>query len=130
MSEALDFESRDTPGPVAFAGLIGIAKAIFEAGFGLLGVAVANSMDDSFAGGVLAFGILYAIASWLLLRGNRVGYYLTIALSTLGLVVGIIYAFRAESSVLGTTLVVVGLNALVLYLLLGRQSVREFFSRA
>jgi uncharacterized membrane protein (UPF0136 family) len=130
MSDVLDFESRDTPGPVAIAGLIGIAKALFETGFGLLGIAVANSMDDSFSGSVVAFGIVYAIASWLLLRGSRLGYYLTIALSTLGLVVGVIYAFRAESAVFGITLVVVGLNALVLYLLLGRESTREFFSRA
>ena len=105
MSGALDFETRDTPFPVALAGMIGIAKAIFEAGFGLLGVAVANSMDDSFAGAVLAFGIVYAIASWLLLRGSRLGYYLMIALSTLGLVVVVVYAFRAESGVLGATLV-------------------------
>jgi hypothetical protein len=129
MSGALDFEARDTPGPVAFAGMIGIAKAIFEIGFGLLGVAVANSMDDSFGGGVLAFGIVYAIASWLLLRGNRLGYYTMIALSTLGLVVAVVYAFRADAGILGPTLIAGGLNALVLYLLLGRQSTREFFSR-
>jgi hypothetical protein len=130
MSGALDFESRDTPGPVAFAGIIGIAKAIFEVGFGLLGVAVADSMDDSFGGGVLVFGILYAISSWLLLRGSRLGYYLMIALSTLGLVVAILYAFRTDAGLLGPTLVAGGLNALVLYLLLGRQSTREFFNRA
>ena len=130
MSGALDFEARDTPGPVAFAGMIGIAKAIFEIGFGLLGIAVANSMDDSFGGGVLAFGIVYAIASWLLLRGKRLGYYSMIALSTLGLVVAVVYAFRADAGILGPTLVAGGLNALVLYLLLGRQSTREFFNRA
>jgi hypothetical protein len=130
MSGALDFESRDTPGPVAIAGMIGIAKAIFESGFGLLGVAVADSMDDSFGSVLLAFGIIYAIASWLLLRGSRLGYYSMIALSTLGLVVAVVYAFRADSGLLGPTLVVGGLNALVLYLLLGRQSTREFFSRA
>ena len=130
MSEVLDFESRDTPGPVAFAGMIGIAKAIFEAGFGLLGLAVANSMDDAFGGGMLVFGIVFAIASWLLLKGNRTGYYLTIALSALGLIVAVVYAFGSEGGVLGGTIVVVALNALVLYLLLGRQSTREFFNRA
>ena len=130
MSEVLDFESRDTPGPVAFAGMIGIAKAIFEAGFGLLGLAVANSVDDSFGGAMLVFGIVFAIASWLLLKGNRTGYYLTIALSALGLVVAVVYAFGSAGGVLGGTLVVIALNALVLYLLLGRQSTREFFNRA
>lgn len=126
----MDFESRDTPGPVAFAGMIGIAKAIFEGGFGLLGLAVANSMDDSFGAGMLVFGIVFAIASWLLLKGNRTGYYLTIALSALGLVVAVVYAFGSEGGVLGAIIVVVALNALVLYLLLGRQSTREFFNRA
>ena len=130
MSQVLDFESRDTPGPVAFAGMVGIAKAIFEAGFGLLGLAVANSMDDSFGAGMLVFGIVFAIASWLLLKGNRTGYYLTIARSALGLVVAIVYAFGSAGGILGGTLVVIALNALVLYLLLGRQSTREFFNRA
>jgi|SRR5262245_8600555 len=130
MSQVLDMETRDVPGTVGIAGIIGIGKAIFETGFGLLGVAVTDSMDDSFAGVVLAFGIVYAIASWLLLRGSRVGYYLTIALSTLALAVVVIYAFRAESGVLGATLVAGGLNALVLYLLLGTKSAREFFNRA
>ena len=130
MSDVLDFESRDVPGPVAIAGMIGIAKAIFEIFFGLIGVAAAKSMDDSFGGAVLAFGIVYAIVSWLLLRGNRLGYYLTIALSTLALVVVVVYAFRAESGLLGATIVAGVLNALVLYLLLGRESTREFFNRA
>jgi uncharacterized membrane protein (UPF0136 family) len=130
MSDVLDFESRDVPGPVAIAGMIGIAKAIFEIFFGLIGVAAAKSMDDSFGGVVLAFGIVYAIVSWLLLRGNRLGYYLTIALSTLALVVVVVYAFRAESGILGATIVAGVLNALVLYLLLGRESTREFFRRA
>ena len=130
MSDVLDFESRDVPGPVAIAGMIGIAKAIFEIFFGLIGVAAAKSMDDSFGGAVLAFGIVYAIVSWLLLRGNRLGYYLTIALSTLALVVVVVYAFRAESGLLGATIVAGVLNALGLYLLLGRESTREFFNRA
>jgi hypothetical protein len=130
MSEALDFESRDTPGPVAFAALIGIAKAIFEAGFGLLGIAVANSMDDSFGGGMLVFGIVFGVASWLLLRGSRIGYYLTIALSALGLVVAVVYAFGSEWGVFGGFIVVVTLNALVLYLLLGMESARAYFRKA
>jgi hypothetical protein len=130
MSDVLDFESRDTPGPVAIAGMIGIAKAIFEGGFGLLALAVAESVDDTFGGGLLLFGILFAIGSLLLLRGNRVGYYLTLALSAIGLAIGIVYLFQAESATLGAALVIIFFNALVLYLLLGRQSSREFFRKA
>jgi hypothetical protein len=110
--------------------MIGIAKAIGETLLGLLGVALANSVDDSFGGLVLVYGIVYAFASWLLLRGNKIGYWVTIVLSTVGLIVAIVYAFQAESSVLGAALVAGTLNALVLYLLLFRQSAREFFSRA
>ena len=127
MSDVLDLESRDTPGPVALAGMIGIAKAIFEGFFGLLGLLIANSVGDSFGWGVLVFGILYALASILLLRGSRLGYYLTIALSALALVVAVVYMSRSEGGVLAGALVSALFNALVLYLLLGRKSARDFF---
>jgi uncharacterized membrane protein (UPF0136 family) len=130
VSEVLDFQSRDVPGPVGIAAMIGFAKAIFEIGFGVIGVLMANSMDDSFGGGVLAFGIVYAIASYLLSRGNRLGYYVTILLSALAIVVAIVYALDSEGGILGGIIVIVALNALVLYLLLGRESAREFFRRA
>ena len=130
MSDTMDFEKRDVPGPVAIAGLIGIAKAIFEGGFGLIALAVAKSLDDSFGAGLLAFGIVFAIASLLLLRGNRVGYYLTVALSAIGLVIGVVLIFQGDSTTIGPAIVVAAFNALVLYLLLGRESSREFFSRA
>jgi hypothetical protein len=127
MTDALDFDSRDTPFPVALAGMIGLAKAALEVLFGVLGLLIADSVDDSFGGGVLVFGIVYAIASLMLLRGSRLGYFVTIALATLGLVVAVAYTFRSEAGVVGATLVVAFFNALVLYLLLGTKSGRAFF---
>ena len=129
MSDVLGMESRDTPFPVALAGMIGLAKALMEMLFGVLGLAIANSVDDSFGGGVLVFGIVYAIASILLLRGNRLGYYATVVLAVLGLVVAVGYMFSSEGSVTGGAIVVAFFNALVLYLLIGRKSVRDFFGR-
>ncbi len=129
MSDVLDLESRDTPFPVALAGMIGLAKAAMEVLSGVLGLAIANSVDDSFGTGVLVFGIVYAIVSILLLRGSRFGYYVTVALATLGLVVAVAYMFRSEAGVVGATLVVAFFNALVLYLLLGTKSGRDFFGR-
>jgi uncharacterized membrane protein (UPF0136 family) len=120
-------EERDVPGPVGLAGIIGLGKAAFETIFGVLGVATAKSMDDSFGGGILVFGIVFGIASILLLRGSRVGYYLTVALSTLGLIVAVVYLFRSESGIFAGTFVIVFFNAVVLYLLLGRKSSRAFF---
>ena len=67
---------------------------------------------------------------WLLLRGNRLGLYATVALSALGLAGAVIYLFYATNAAFMTALVAGGLNALVLYLLLGTQSAREYFGRA
>ena len=129
MSDVLDLESRDTPFPVALAGMIGLAKAALEVLFGVLGLLIADSVDDSFGGGVLVFGIVYAIVSILLLRGSRLGYFATVALTTLGLVVALVYMFGAEGSVTGGAIVLALFNVLVLYLLLGTKSGRDFFAR-
>jgi hypothetical protein len=127
MSDPLEFDSRDTPFPVALAGMIGIAKALFEGFFGVLGIAIASSVDDSFGAGALVFGIVYLIASIMLLRGNRLGYYATIALSVIGLVGAVVYMFSSSGTVFGGALLIALTNALVLYLLVGRDSPREFF---
>ena len=123
----LDFESRNVPPSVALAGMIGLAKAIFEGLYGVLGIAISSSVDDSFGTGALIFGIVYAIASIMLLRGSRFGYYLTVALSTLGLVGAVVYMFSSKGTVFGGTLLIALLNALVLYLLVGRKGARDFF---
>jgi uncharacterized membrane protein (UPF0136 family) len=115
------------PPAVGIAAMIGFAKAVFEVGFGLLGILIANSLDDSFGVGMLVFGIVFAIASLLLWRGSRAGYYITVVLSALGLIVAVLYLFRSDSAVFGATLVAGVLNALVLYLLLWRKSAREYF---
>jgi uncharacterized membrane protein (UPF0136 family) len=129
LTDVLDFESRNVPASVALAGMIGLGKAGFEILFGVLGIAVASSLDDSFGTGALIFGIVYAIASLLLLRGSRIGYYLTVVLSMLGLVAAVVYMFSSEGTVFGGTLLIALLNALVLYLLLVRQGARDFFGR-
>jgi hypothetical protein len=128
MNDAIGRADTGAPASVGIAALIGFGKAIFEIGFGVLGIAVAKGMDDSFGGGILAFGIVYAIASLLLLRGSRVGYWVTVVLSVLGLVVAVVYLFRSDGATFGATLVSGGLNALVLYLLLGTRSAREYFT--
>jgi hypothetical protein len=126
MSDVLDLESRDTPFPVALAGMIGLAKAAMEVFLGVLGLAIADSVDDTFGGGVLVYGIVFAISSILLLRGSRLGYFVTVALTTLGLVVAVVYMFSSEGSVAAGAIVSALFNALVLYLLI-KKSARGFF---
>ena len=50
-------------------------------------------------------------------------------LSSLGLVAAILYAFRSTNTVVIAVILIAGLNALVLYLLLGTNSARAYFAR-
>lgn len=115
------------PAAVGIAAIIGFGKAAFEGLFGLIGVFAAESVRDSWGGTVLAFAIVFALASWLMLRGKVLGFWVTVALSALGLVGAIVYLFQATDASFGAALVAGGLNALVLYLLLGRKSARAYF---
>jgi uncharacterized membrane protein (UPF0136 family) len=118
-----------TPAAVGFAVMIGFAKAAFEGMFGVIGAFAAESIRDSWAGTVLAFAIVYALASWLLWRGNRLGYWTTVALSALGVVGAVLYLFQATDASFAAALLAGGLNALVLYLLLGTKGAREYMAR-
>jgi uncharacterized membrane protein (UPF0136 family) len=116
------------PGVVGIAAMIGLGKAAFEILFGILGIAVANTIGDDFGTGALIFGLAFLISSWLLLKGNRIGFLATVALSALGLVAAVVYLFRSSDAVFAAVFLVAGLNALVLYLLLGTRSAREYFT--
>jgi uncharacterized membrane protein (UPF0136 family) len=122
-------EDAGAPAVVGIAAMIGVAKAAFEGLFGIIGVAAADSIHDGFGLGAIVFAVLYVLSAWLMLRGNKVGLYVTVALSALGLIAAIVYLFRAEDAVFGAVLVIAGLNALVLYLLLGTKSARAWFAR-
>jgi hypothetical protein len=122
-------EDDGAPAVVGIAAMIGIGKAIFEGLFGIIGVAAADSIGDGFGLGAIIFAVLYVLSAWLMLRGNKIGLYITVALTALGLVAAIVYLFRAEDAVFGAVLVSAGFNALVLYLLLGTKSAREWFAR-
>ena len=129
----MDMTNEDeggAPAVVGIAAMVGFAKAILEGTFGLIALFAAKSITDSFAGVALTYAIVFAVASLLLLRGNRIGLYATVVLSALGLAGAVIYLFYASTAAFMTALVAGGLNALVLYLLLGTQSAREYFGRA
>ncbi len=117
------------PGTVGIAARIGFAKAAFEGLFAILGIAYAASIGTDFGFAALAFAIAVGGASWLLLRGNRLGLYASVVLSSLGLVAAILYAFRSTNTVVIAVILIAGLNALVLYLLLGTDSARAYFAR-
>jgi hypothetical protein len=121
-------EDDGAPAVVGIAAMIGIGKALFEGLFGIIGVAAADSVGDGFGLWAIIFAVLYVLSAWLMLRGNKIGLYVTVALTALGLVTAIVYLFRSEDAVFGAVLVSAGFNALVLYLLLGTKSAREWFA--
>jgi hypothetical protein len=128
METMSELDEGGPPAVVGIAAIIGFGKAAFEGLFGLIAVFGSESVDDSWGGVVVAFAVVFALASWLLLRGNRVGYWVTVVLSALGLLGAVVYLFQATDVEFGAALVAGGLNALVLYLLLGTKSARAYFA--
>ena len=127
-TSTIDDEGK-APAVVGIAAMIGFGKAAFEGLFGIVGVAASNSIGDSFGGSALAFGIIFFLASWLLLKGNKIGYWVMVVLSAIGVAAAVAYLFRSSDATFAAVLLIGGLNALVLYLLLGTRSAREFFGR-
>jgi uncharacterized membrane protein (UPF0136 family) len=128
VDQAERLDEGGAPAVVGIAAIIGLGKAAFEGLFGIIGFFAADSVDDGFGTGALIFAVLYAVSAWLMLRGNRIGMYITVVLSALGLAAAIIYVFGASDAVFMVVLLIGGLNALVLYLLLGTRSAREYFT--
>ena len=129
MEHTTPIDEGKAPAVVGIAALIGFGKAAFEGLMGIIGVAASHSLGDSFGGAMLVFGILFFLASWLLLKGNKAGYWASVALSALGLAAAVVYLFKSADAIFAAFVLIGGLNALVLYLLLGTRSAREFFGR-
>jgi cytochrome c oxidase subunit IV len=117
------------PAGVAIAAMIGLVKAVLEGVLGILGLAVADEVGDGFAGILLAYAVVFAAASFLLLRGSRIGLIVTALLSAAGLIGAVVYMFAGPASAIVSCVVVAGFNALVLVLLFRIPSSREYFRR-
>jgi hypothetical protein len=128
MEEPRQLDTSGPPAAVGIAAIVGLGKAAFEGMFGIIALAAADSISDGFGLGATLFAIAYAVSSWQLWRGNRVALYATVALSTLGLVVAVVYAFQATGTALLGAIALGALNAFVLYLLLGTSSGRAYFA--
>jgi hypothetical protein len=128
MQETRQLDESGPPAVVGIAAIIGFGKAAFEGLFGIIALAAADSISDGFGLGATLFAIAYGLSAYFLWRGSRPALYATVALSTLGLVVAVVYWFQATDAALGAAIALAGLNALVLYLLLGTSTGREYFA--
>jgi uncharacterized membrane protein (UPF0136 family) len=104
------------PFAVVLAAIVGFSKALFEILMGVIGF-FADEMSDQFGGGILAFGLVFLVATLLLLRGNSLGYWVTVVLSALGAAVALIYAFSGPNEFLVPGLVSAATNLAVIWLL-------------
>ena len=128
MEETRQRDEGGPPAAVGIAAIVGLGKAAFEGLFGIIALAAADSISDGFGLGATLFAVAYALSAWQLWRGNRGGLYATVALSTLGLVVAVVYWFQATNAALGAAIALAALNAFVLWLLLGTSGGRGYFA--
>jgi hypothetical protein len=114
------------PFVVVLAAIVGFCKALFEILLGVIGF-FADEMSNQFGGGILVFGLVFLAATLLLLRGNPLGYWLTVILSALGAAVALVYAFSGPNEFLVPGLVSAATNLAVIWLLF-RPAARQYVS--
>ena len=118
---------RGFPASVFVASLFGFAKAAFLGFMGIIGIVAWDSVTDPWGYGALALAILFGLASYLLLRGKPFARLVVAALAVGGGVLALIYVFVGPTSAILPSLVTAVFDALVLWLLYGRRSSREYF---
>jgi hypothetical protein len=114
------------PFVVVLAAIVGFCKALFEMLLGVIGF-FADEMSNQFGGGILVFGLVFLAATLLLLRGNPLGYWVTVILSALGAAVALVYAFSGPNEFLVPGLVSAATNLAVIWLLF-RPAARQYVS--
>ena len=118
---------RELPASVFIASLFGFAKAAFLGFMGIIGIVAWDSVTDPWGYGALALAILFALASYLLLRGKPFARLVLAALAVAGGVLALIYVFVGPTSAILPSLVTAAFDALVLWLLYGPRSSKEYF---
>jgi hypothetical protein len=114
------------PFVVVLAAIVGFSKALFEILIGVIGF-FADEMSNQFGGGIFVFGLVFLAATLLLLRGNLLGYWVTVILSALGAAVALVYAFSGPNEFLVPGLVSAAANLAVVWLLF-RPAARNYVS--
>ena len=118
---------RDLPAPVFVASLFGFAKAAFLGFMGIIGILTWEDVTDPWGYGALALAIVFGLASFVLLRGKPFARLVLAVLAVAGGVLAVIYVFVGPTSTILPSLVTAGLDALVLWLLYGPRSSKEYF---
>jgi hypothetical protein len=119
---------RELPFVVMLASFFGFAKAAFLAFMGLIGVLSWDDVSDPWGIGALVLAALFALASFALLRGNRVARTVLAALAVAGGAIALVYVFVGPTSAILPSLVTAALAAVLIWLLYGPRSAKEYFA--
>jgi hypothetical protein len=120
--------SRELPFVVLLAAMFGFAKAVFLGFMGIIGVATWDDVSDPWGIGALVLAALFAIASFALLRGNRLARLVLAALAVASGLLAAVYLFVGPSSAIIPCLVTAGLALLLIWLLYGPRAAKEYFA--
>jgi hypothetical protein len=119
---------RELPFVVMLASFFGFAKAAFLAFMGLIGVLSWDDVSDPWGIGALVLAALFALASFALLRGNRVARTVLAALAVAGGAIALVYVFVGPTSAILPSIVTAALAAVLIWLLYGPRSAKEYFA--
>ena len=119
---------RELPFVVMIASFFGFAKAAFLGFMGLIGILSWDDVSDPWGIGALVLAALFGLASFALLRGNRVARIVLAALAVAGGVLALVYVFVGPTSAILPSLFTAVMAAAVIWLLYGPQSAREYFA--
>jgi hypothetical protein len=118
---------RELPASVFVASLFGFAKAAFLGIMGIIGIVAWDDVTNPWGIGALVVAALFGLASLALVRGYPVARLLLGVIAVVGGVSALVYVFVGPTSAIGPALVTAALDAVVLWLLYGTQSAREYF---
>ncbi|MCZ7589342.1 MAG: hypothetical protein M5U27_10920 [Gaiella sp.] len=124
----MEASSRELPFTVWLAAIFGFAKAGFLALMGVIGVFAWDSVTDPWGFGALVLAALFGVASYLLLRGNRVARLVIAGLAVAGGALALVYVFVGPTSAILPSLTTAALAVLLLWLLFGPRSAQEYFA--
>ena len=123
----MEATARELPFPVWLAAIFGFAKAGFLALMGVIGLFAWEGVTDPWGIGSLIMAALFGIASYMLMRGNRVARIVLAALAVIGGVTAIIFVFVGPASAILPSITTAALAAIVIWLLYGLRSSKEYF---
>jgi hypothetical protein len=127
LDEVVETAPREAPPAVRLASVFGFVKAAFLGLMGIIGVAAWDDVTNPWGIGALVLAALFGLASFALVRGSRAARIVLAALAVVGGGTALVYVFVGPTSAILPSLVTAALDAVVLWLLYGSRSARDYF---